>query len=245
MQPPALLRVSRGLALVHWGFRLIAGAVISLVAVFAVTGLIEPFNHGICFVCSVLMLTFVIPIPIAIGILVGVIGRPFCLRTPPELRIARVRIRLSVILEGCGLMMALMNGALAFTVAYVNNVLPYSEVVMAVFAFSIVLFIAGRVFFLTYTVALAKVVDMKLVTRPSGAAILVIVAGSTVFGTALCLASTRGRVPITLFEVLTAGGAMVVALCVFGTLYVYGRHLRRLRAAVKQFNIQQVEHVED
>jgi hypothetical protein len=38
-------------------------------------------------------------------------------------------------------------------------------------------------------------------------------------------------------HMLPAGMAFVVALFVFGTLYLYGRRLRRLRAAVKQFNI--------
>jgi hypothetical protein len=243
MPPPDLQRIRLGLALVHWGFRLIAGAVISLAVVFAITGLLEPFKPGICFYCCLLMVVFVIPIPIAIGILVGVIGRPFCLRTPPELPIARARIRLSVLLEGSGLMMAVVNVAIAYIVAYCTNALSKTVVLQAVFAFAILLLIAGRIFFLAYTVALAKAVDMELTLFPSVTACLVIVSCSTIFATADWLSSTRGSPPFTLDQVLWAGGVGGAVLCVFGILYVYGRYLRRLREAVKQFNTPPAKEV--
>lgn len=244
MQPPDLLRVSRGLALVHWGFRLIAAGVILTAVIFAVnTGLrffhrqapfdLQDLLHSTYLYCNFFWgLGFLIVPPIVIGILVGSIGRVLCLRTPPELPIARARIRLAVLLEGCGLMTAAVNGGvIAATILANSNNIPY-EVRYAVLWFAVVLFVAGRAFFYAFSVALAKAVDMKLVHRSSVAALVVIVTGSMVsFAGLLLLGGTR-----TLTEVLTAWGAFVVALCVFGILYVYGRHLGRLRAEVKQFN---------
>jgi hypothetical protein len=188
-----------------------------------------------------MILLAVIPIPIGTGLLVGSIGRVLCLCTPPELPVARARIRLAVLLEGCGLLTAVVNGGvIAATIAVNVNHIPY-EVRYAVLLFAGVLFAAGRAFFYPYSLALAKAVDMKPATRPSVAALIVIVTGSTVFATAFSQAQTRGRLPSMLTEMLTAGGAFVGMLCVFGTLYVYGRWLRRLREAVKQFNSRPAE----
>lgn len=241
MKPPAVLRVSLGLALVHWGFRLIAGAVILAAAIFVVHVLFD-FSWGwtpsYLYVGMVMILLAVIPIPIVIGILLGVIGRLFCLRTPPELPVARARIRLAVLLEGCGLLTAVVTGVVAAVANGAGPIRLAYEVLYAVLVFAVGLFAAGRAFFYTYSVAVAKAVDMKLVHRPSVAALVVIVTGSTVFAAAYSLAGTRGRFPSTLTEMLTAAGAMVLALCVSGTLYLYGRHLRPLRVAVKQFNAQ-------
>jgi hypothetical protein len=139
-------------------------------------------------------------------------------------------------LEGCGFLMAVVNGGFAFAVSWLTNALPNTVVLQAVFAFSVLLFIAGRIFFLAYTVALAKAVQMELTLLPSVAALLLIVTGSTVFATAYLLAVTRGSGTITPFHALTAGGAGVAVLCGSGILYVYDRHLRRLREAVTQFN---------
>lgn len=237
-----MLRVSRGLAVSHWGVRLIAGAVVTAAALLDISGLLTHFgwlNSMIVF-CAIMILWILTPIPIAIGILVGVIARVLCLRTPPELPIARARIRLAVMLEACGLMTAVLNIPFAFMLRWATGGFP--DLVMgAVFACSIVLFIAGRVFFLTYTTALAKTVGMQFSRRPSVTMVLVIVAGSTLFAAACGLWGNYGREPNTLFRMLGAGVAFMVAVCVFGTLSVYGRHLRRLRAAVKQFKTRPAE----
>jgi len=249
MNPPAVLRVSLGLALVHLGFRLIAAAVILTAVIFVVHVLFDfswAWTPSYLYLGMVMILLALIPIPIVIGILVGVIGRLFCLRTPPELPTARARIRLAVLLEGCGLLTALVNAVVVWAIWTINgypgaggpSTVP-DEVVFGVYLFAVVQFAAGQAFFYAFSVALAKAVGMKLVHRPSVAALVVIVTGSTVFAAAYSLAGTRGRFPSTLTEMLTAVGANVLALCVFGTLYVYGRHLRPLRAAIKEYNTRQ------
>ncbi len=245
MPPPDLQRIRLGLALVHWGFRLIAGAVVTAAALYAMSVLlacIDEKNSNIVFIAA-MILPILTPVPIVIGILVGVIGRPFCLRTPPELPIARARIRLAVLLEACGLTTAVMFIPFAFMLRWATGVFPNEVVAYPVFAFSFVLFIAGRVFFLTYTTALANAVGMQFFHRPSVTMVLVIVAGSTLFAVACVLTGNYGRNPITYSHLLPAGIVFVLALCVFGTLNLYGRHLRRLREAVKRFNTPPAKEV--
>lgn len=245
MPPPDLQRVRLGLALVHWGVRLIAGAVVTAAAVYAMSVLLTTVGwlHSGFVLAAFIILSVLTPVPIVIGILVGVIGRPFCLRTPPELPIARARIRLSVLLEACGLTTALMFIPFAFMFRWATGVFPDEVVAYPVFAFSFVLFIAGRALFLTYTTAVAKAVGMQFSHRPSVTMVLVIVAGSTLYAVACVLTGNYGTNPITYSDLVPAGIVFVVALCVFGTLYLYGRHLRRLREAVKQFNTPPAKEV--
>lgn len=217
---------------------MIAGTVFTAAALFVMSVLLTSIgwlNSGFGFV-TVMALPILTPIPIVIGILLGFTGQVLCLRTPPELPIARARIRLAFTLEVCGLLTAVLNIPLTFMFGWATGVFPNNLVTAAVFAVSFVLFIAGRVFFLTYTTAIAKAVGLQFVSRPSAAAILMLVAGPTIFATAYSVVETCGKEPITPFEVQKAGVAFVVALCVLGALYVYGRHLRPLRVAVMQFN---------
>ncbi len=169
MQSPDLQRVSRGLALVHWGVRLIAGAVVTAAALFVVITLVS-FGSGAGGLGSVIalaLLMFLISFPIGTGILLGAIGRVLCLRTPPELPIARARIRLAVILEGCGLLTAVVTGVVAAVANGAGPIRLAYEVLYSVLVFAVVLFAAGQAFFYAFSVALAKAVDMKPATRPS------------------------------------------------------------------------------
>lgn len=246
MQSPDLLRVSRGLAVAHWGVRLITGTFLASAAILVVFVLFD-FSRGwtrdYFYIAMLGILIALIPTGIAVGVLVGFIGRPFCLRTPPELPIARARIRLAVLLEACGLTTAVMFIPFAFMLRWATGVFPNEVVAYPVFAFSFVLFIAGRVFFLTYTTALAEAVGMQVSHRPSVAMVTLIICGSAVIATLCSLGITGGKSLSTLTEVLPVGIVFVVALCVFGTLYQYGRHLRRLREAVKRFNTPPAEEV--
>ncbi len=140
-------------------------------------------------------------------------------------------------LQACGLLTAVVNAVVA-TVADPRAIWLPSQVLLAVLVFAVVLFAAGKAFFYAFSVALAKAVDMQVSHRPSVAMVTLIVCGSAVIATLLSLEITEGKALSTLTEVLTAGIAYVVAVCVFGTLYVTGRYLRRLRAAVKEYNIR-------
>lgn len=248
MPPPDLLGVSRGLTLVHWGFRLIAAttlAVAALLVVFFSFDCSQGWKPSYLYAALLFLLLLGIPTPTIIGTLILFTGRLLCLRTPPELPTARTRIRFAVILEGCGLMTFLLNWVVAQAygpAAGRAQVLP-NEVMYGVYLFAFALLAAGKAFFYAYSVALAKAVDMQVSHRPSVAVVTLIVCGSGVFATLFSLVNTQGKTLSTLTEVLTAGLAFGVAICVFGTLYLYGRHLRRLREAVKRFNTPPAKEV--
>jgi len=223
--------------LVHWGFRLVAGGVVaSAVCVMLVW---DPLSFTIISGCLLIAGTLV-------GGIVGSLGRVRCLDTPPAFPTARGRIRLAVILEGCGLLSGVVNLGVGWAVATWKITLPV-EVWCVVFLFAFVLFVAGRIFFYAFTVALAKGVGMKPTTLLSAVAVMMIIMGSTVTASAVGLQVIAHNRTEPIFQgVPIAGMAFVVALVTFGTLHAIGRWFRRLREAVTQFNTRpvEVEHVE-
>jgi hypothetical protein len=90
-----------------------------------------------------------------IGMVVATVGRMWCLETPAEWPIARSRIRLAVILDGCGLLSGLLNAGVAYAARIGSITIPL-EVLWSVFGFSLILLVAGRVFFHAYLRSLAK-----------------------------------------------------------------------------------------
>lgn len=232
--------------MVHWGFRLIACGVVAS-AVFVVLTSILWLSHrdverwDLFFL--VLGSSCILACSSAVGILVGFIGRTSCLDTPSELPVARARIRLAVILEGCGLLSSAVNGGVVWANNTSNITLPV-EVLYSVFWFAFALFVAGRAFFYAFTVALAKAVDMKPAPRPSVSVLMMVVTGATIVATAVGLQLTGGSRPLTHTEIPTTAATFVAALGTFGALYAIGRWHHRLREAVTQYNTCPVEHEE-
>lgn len=228
----ALLEVRHGLMLAHSGFRMRAGAVIA--SAVCVLFLWDPFALTVASGCLLISATVV-------GGVVGFLGRAHCLATPPEFPVARARIRLAVLLEGCGLLIGVVNLGVGWAVTTWRVPLPV-EVWCSVFPLALTLFVAGRVFFYAFTVALAKAVDMKPAAQPSVAPVMAIIMGSMVMASAVGLQVIAwSQTEPTLHAILIAGGTFLAAVGVFGTLYAIGRWYRRLREAVTQFNARPAE----
>jgi hypothetical protein len=243
VSPLDLHEVRHGLAIVQWGFRLVAGAVVAWASLTVFAAIYpsqdsERWDVLLLFGysgCLSLLSAFA-------GVIVGLHGRVCCLDTPPEMPVARVRIRPALLLEACGLLSGLVNAGVGCAVVAGAITMPV-EVFQAVFGFAAVLCVAGRAFFVAYTFALARAVELRPAPRPSLAAVMLIVTGSTAVTTAVGLQLTAGHRPLTFDELLPVVVTFSGAVCVFSFLYTYGRWLRRLREAVSEYDRPPAEHL--
>ncbi|MCU0705143.1 MAG: hypothetical protein MUF18_14315 [Fimbriiglobus sp.] len=88
------------------------------------------------------------------GMVIGWAGKTQCLRTPTALRMARIRGRLAVVFEGCGLFGQIGNVGM-FTATSVNWVPLSPWIVLGTTIVSVILHVAGRVMFLGHLRSLA------------------------------------------------------------------------------------------
>lgn len=234
MPPQDLSEVGRGLAIVQWGFRLVAGAVWLVAVLIVLVATIEA-RGGQSWVILIGLIPLgasAVGLSAPLGVLVGFIGRVRCLETPPELPIARTRVRLAALLEGCGWLSGVVNCGVAWATAVRSISVPW-EVVHAVFGLSFVLFLAGRVISFAYLLALARSVDA---TPPADSPLLtlmvVVTASTMVFSSVGLLLTSNGHVPLKPEQMVTMGVTFVGTLGVLTGLSVYGRLLRRLREAI-------------
>jgi uncharacterized membrane protein len=136
--------VSRGLRLILTGAKTVGWSIFGLVAVFGLGCCLLIRTEGNDARVIVLTLFFAALASIAIGRIFCTVGRYLCLRTPVDAPAARATIRLTVILETCGLLTWLSAFAIVFT--------PFAspEVVISGYGFALLCNIAGRVFFFRY-----------------------------------------------------------------------------------------------
>lgn len=241
MPPPDLSEVGRGLGIVHWGFRLITGAVV-VACVGVVLAAVTDARHHTYALELLLAANFALgSCAVCVGVLIGFVGRVRCLETPPELPTARVRVRLAALLEGCGWLSGIVNAGIAWATAIGSIRLPW-EVLHAVFGFAFLLFLAGRVFFFSYLRALARSVDTPVPASSPLIAIMVVVTASTMVSTSVgLLITSNGTVALSPGRMATMGGTFLGTLAVLTGLYLYGRTLRRLREAVNRHEARQAD----
>lgn len=136
--------VNRGLRLILTGAKTVGWSIFGLVAVFGLGFCLLIRTEGNDAGVIVLTLFFAALASIAIGRILCTVGRYLCLRTPLDAPAARATIRLTVILETCGLLTWLSAFAIVFT--------PFAspEVVISGYGFALLCNIAGRVFFFRY-----------------------------------------------------------------------------------------------
>jgi hypothetical protein len=175
-----------------------------------------------------------------IGIVVATIGRMWCLETPAEWPIARSRIRLAVILDVCGLLSGLVNVGVAYA-ANTGSITMPPEVLWSVFGFSLILLVAGRVFFVAYVRSLARALGKSTKTRLSiGAVVVIVLPAFAVPLTVSLYLIVDPHTPLTGEGILAVMGLFVVAAVVLTGLYAYGSLLRRVREAVRQSTVTPV-----
>jgi hypothetical protein len=236
VRPPALLEVSLGLTLVHWGSRLVAGAVVAACAGVILAAVTDARHHTFGFELLLFAVAVLASCAVGIGTLAGFNGRVGCLETPPELPVACVRIRLAVVLEGCGWLSGVVNLGIAWATAVGSITVPW-EVIHAVFGLFFVLFLAGRVFFFAYLRALARCVDYARSAGSPLPAIMVVVTAATMVATSVgLLLTSNGHSSLTADRMAAMGGTFLGTLAVLAGLYLYGRMLHRLRRAVAEHN---------
>lgn len=236
MRPPALLEVSLGLTLVHWGFRLVAGAVGAACAGVILAAVTDARHHTFAFELLLFAVAVLTSCAVGVGTLAGFGGRVGCLDTPPELPTACAYVRLAVVLEGCGWLSGVVNLGIAWATAVGSITLSW-EVLHAVFGLSFVLFLAGRVFFFAYLRALARCVDITPSVGSPLPAIMVVVTASTMMTTSVgLLITSNGHTSLTPERMAAMGGTLVGTLVVLSVLYLYGRMLHRLRRVVAEHN---------
>jgi hypothetical protein len=232
MPPPDLSEVGRGLAIVQWGFRLVAGAVWAAGAGVILAAVTDAGHHTYTLGLLAGGVTALAACALMLGAVIGMHGRERCLDTPRELPAARARIRLAVLLEGCGWLSGVVNLGVAWATGVGSITLPW-EVVHAVFGLSFVLFLAGRVFFFAYLRALAKSVDFTPSTGSPLLAIMVVVTASTMVATSVgLLVTSDGYGSLTPGRMAAMGGTFLGTLGLLIGVHLYGRMLRRLREAI-------------
>lgn len=136
--------VNRGLQLILTGAKTVGWSIFGLVAVFGLGFCLLIRTEGNDAGVIVLTLFFAALASIAIGRILCTVGRYLCLRTPVDAPAARATIRLTVILETCGLLTWLSAFAIVFT--------PFAspEVVISGYGFALLCNVFGRVFFFRY-----------------------------------------------------------------------------------------------
>lgn len=239
MPPPDLSEVGHGLAVVHWGFRLVAGVVVTAFALVVLTALFNLSINSLEFGYLDLMVGVLGLCALGVAFLLGMVGRERCLDTPSELPVARVRVRLAVALEGCGWVSGVVNsGVTAVDLLGLASV-PH-ELLYAVFGFALLLFLAGRAFFLAYLGSLARSFGVPLLSPLPTGTLMILVTSSAIVGTCVGILFANGSPP-------TGGQLGLAAVCfavVLGVLCAmdnYGRLLRRVREATTQFNTRPME----
>lgn len=246
MRPPDLREVSAGLAVVQLGFRLVSGAVWLAVATGVLATVFQQVDPdiekwsvlfasvgGSCFAAVLTPL----------GLLVGFAGRLRCLETPAEWTAARSRVRLAVLLEGCGLLCGVVNAVIAWAVVSGSLTVPVA-VLHTVFGFALLMFVAGRVFFFAYLRSLVRAVGHSA-PAGLGAEVVLLVAAAAVLSAAIGAHIAADTHPsLTNERMVAVGVSFVVAAAVFVGLNEYGRMLRRLRGAVTRHMTQSAGHPE-
>lgn len=176
-----------------------------------------------------------------LGLVVTAIGRCFCLRTPPEMPVARGRIFLAVILDLTGL---LSTAALVIS-QFVTSVFP-PMVVLIGLGFSTVTLLAGRVMFFLFLHALSASFHPTYTADVRSATLWSILAGGWLcvsFGVVLSVG--RGKYPEAyFFGSLVAG---IVGCLILGGIWwrVYTRTLNRLNDAVEALATDHSTHPDD
>jgi len=133
-----------------------------------------------------------------IGMIVGFVGRCRCLATPPEFATARTRIRLAVLLEGCGWLSGVANLAVAVANSLLVLRLP-GDVLKTTTALSFLLLVAGRMMFLWYARSLADATGNNSLAR--------LAARSLVLFIAVAVSVVIGGVPIFTVSAINSPGA--------------------------------------
>lgn len=229
MKPPDLLEVSAGLRVTHIGFRILAWAVLLSALTTAVHAIVHYLDSWFDFLAMAGGGCCVTPLSI-VGTLVTFSGQLRCLDTPAELPVARSRIRLAVILEGCGLLSGVVN--LGVAAVYSGSRTVPLEVLWASFVFSLVLLVAGRVFFLAYLLAVARAAGQYVTFRPPIAVVMVIVSFAAVVAVVV---NIKLPADIQARGLIVMGGCFVGVTVTLTGLYVYDHLLRRVREAVERF----------
>lgn len=142
-----LMKVSKGLRLVYWG--------LVVVIIAGVLGFLGRQAAGRIGETPLLVVRGIAEVIGFIGTIIGMVGRYYCLSTPPKARVAKSRITLSVIFTACAVV-----GSLVSTVDTFANLLPPLLKTIGG-GLSQLAQIAGVILFLLFAKALAEFIRRK------------------------------------------------------------------------------------
>jgi len=221
------------------GFRLTTWAVASFLIICAVSIPFPFWFTSLLYILPLGCATIAALVAVA-GLIIGFVGRCRCLATPPEFATARTRIRLAVILEGCGWLSGVANLAVAVANSLLVLRLP-GDVLKTTTALSFLLLVAGRMMFLWYTRSLADAAGNN--------SLACLAARSLVLFIAVAVSVVIGGVPIFTVSAISSpgtstamtfavgfGAGLWFAACGVGVygLIVYARLLRQLPDAAAE-----------
>ena len=169
------------------------------------------------------------------GVIVGFVGRCFCLRAPAEFPGVRGRAMTAVVLEGSGWFSLLVGFGVSLAMSF--RWLPDAQYVPGIgLCFSLLLMVCGRILFLRFLRKLAVVVEDKPSVRRAKLSLTLFVADWLV--ALLSLGITLGGSELGLEELTTPISSLFIIAVGMSGLYgliLYDRLLSHLGRSVQAF----------
>lgn len=208
-----LLKVSKGLKLVYWG--------LVVVIIAGVLGFLGGQAAGRIGETPLLVVRGIAEVIGFVGTIIGLVGRYYCLSTPPKARTAKSRITLSFVFAACAAVGSLVSSVGTF--AHLP-LLPS----LLVGGVGSLLGIAGVIFFLLFAKALAEFIRRKQLADDAEGVLML------VYGILGCHVISLG-VSVVIITIATGArdaGGFAIAGC-FGMLFSLAALVLSIMALIK------------